>query len=213
MVTSIPPIAVVVLAGGLSRRMGGRDKALIDLAGRPMIAHIIARLGPQASQIAINANDDPARFASLGIPVLADPVAGHPGPLAGVLAAMRWAERSLIGVTDVVTVPADTPFLPRDLIARLVAAAHPGQIVLAASHGTLHQVVGLWPLALAGALEQYLSSGRSKVLDFVEQQGFLRVEFPDQTIGGRSVDPFFNTNTPEDLAVAESLLTLPDGAG
>ena len=109
----------VILAGGLATRMGGGDKCLLELASRPLLAHVIERLAPQAGPLALNANGDPARFAPFGLPVLPDSVPGFPGPLAGVLAGLDWAQA--LGAAQIVTVAADTPFFPTDLVARLQA--------------------------------------------------------------------------------------------
>src|SRR5919197_2508826 len=132
--------AAVVLAGGLSRRMGGNDKSLAMLGKRPLLAHVIGRLAAQTADIAISANGDPARFAEFGRPVLADTIEGHLGPLAGLLAGMTWAKG--IGSAQIVSVPTDCPFLPADLISRLARASalNPNVPVLAASAGRRHPV-------------------------------------------------------------------------
>ena len=111
----------VILAGGLATRMGGGDKGLLALGDRPLLAHVIDRLAPQVAGLALNANGDPARFAGFGLPVLGDSIAGFPGPLAGVLAGLDWAAGQ--GTECIVTAAADTPFFPRDLVARLCDAA------------------------------------------------------------------------------------------
>src|SRR6185436_2052358 len=141
----------VILAGGLSRRMGGGDKGLLELAGRPMLAHVVCRLRPQVGAILVNANGDPARFAPLGLPVVPDTVGGFVGPLAGVLAGMRWSAVNAPDARWIVTAAGDAPLLPGDLVAQLAAAvaSRPGAIALAQSHGELHPVIGLWPVALA----------------------------------------------------------------
>jgi molybdopterin-guanine dinucleotide biosynthesis protein A len=210
---SHPQIVGVVLAGGLSRRMFERagtsgDKALLDLAGRSMISHVIARLAPQVARVIVNANGDPARFSALGLPVVADTVDGFVGPLAGVLAGLRWAHREAPGATHVASVSADAPFLPADLVARLVCAEaqKPGQIALARSGGEIHPVIGLWPVALADDLETALTSGTRKVLAWTDRHGTRPVDFDPVDIAGRRVDPFFNANTPEDLDEARRLL-------
>src|SRR5699024_2494550 len=109
----------VILAGGRSTRMGGKQKALLTLRGQPMIEHVLARLSPQVRRLAVSANNDLAAFAKLGFPVLLDPLPGYPGPLAGLLAALHWAATEDRKITHVVTVPADTPFVPLDLVERL----------------------------------------------------------------------------------------------
>ena len=142
----------VLLAGGQSRRMGGGDKGLLELAGRPMLGHVICRLGAQVGAIVINANGDPARFDAFGLPVVPDTIGGFVGPLAGVLAGMRWSAANAPEARWIVTAAGDAPLLPSDLVARLLKAAvesRPGAIALAQSHGELHPVIGLWPVALA----------------------------------------------------------------
>ena len=223
-------ITGVVLAGGLSRRMfastesappasesappatapgaAPRDKGLLDLGGRPMLAHVAARLAPQVGRLVINANGDPTRFSSFGLPVVADSIAGFVGPLAGVLAGMRWSRANAPHARWIATVSADAPFFPAELVARLAAPilGGEGEIALAASDGELHPVIGLWPVALADDLEASLRSGVRKVLRWTDTHATTIVEFPPETVGGRPIDPFFNANTPEELAAARALL-------
>lgn len=193
--------AGTILAGGQARRMGGGDKGLLAIGDRTMLDHVIERLAPQVGELALNANGDEARFAEFGLPVLADPVAGHAGPLAGVLAGLDWAAGR--EVANIVTAAADTPFLPTDLVARLLdAAADQGrQIALASTAGGLHPTFGLWPVALRDDLRTALSEGVRKVVDWTDRHGVARAEFP---VG--KFDPFFNVNTPEDLDRAQNLL-------
>ena len=201
-------ITGVILAGGLSRRMGGGDKGLLDLAGESMITRVIARLRPQVDAIVVNANGDPARFGSLALPVAADPIDGFIGPLAGVLAGMRWAALNRPRDRHVATVSSDAPFLPHDLIARLLAAVagQPGTIAVAASDDGLHPVIGLWPVAHADDLERSLRAGVRKVLDWTDRHGTIPVKFDPVAVGDARVDPFFNANTPAELAEARRLL-------
>jgi molybdenum cofactor guanylyltransferase len=199
----------VVLAGGLSRRMGGGDKGLLSLAGKPMLQHVIERLRPQVASMLINANGDPARFAAFGLPVVADSIAGFVGPLAGVLAGMQ---RSLAEAPErrfIVTAPGDAPLLPSTLVADLLAglAGGTGSIALARSHGDLHPVIGIWPVALAQDLEEQLAKGVRKVLDWTNRHGTVAVDFAPQSLGGRELDPFYNANTPEELALLRRLLS------
>lgn len=184
----------VIVAGGLSRRMGGGDKGLRSFGSGTVLSAIVQRLAAQAAPLAINANSDPSRFAALGLRVLPDPVAGHPGPLAGLLAAMEWA--AALGATEVLSVPGDAPFLPGDLARRLAQAGAPA---IAASNGRAHPVVGLWPVNLAASLRRALAEGRLRVQGFAEAQGAVTVEFPVPPDGP---DPFLNLNTPEELAAA-----------
>lgn len=203
------PLAGIVLAGGLARRMGGGDKTLAAIGGRPMLAHIIDRLKPQVGPMALNANGDPARFAAYDLPVVADSVEGFAGPLAGVLAGMDWARASAPECRAIVTVAGDTPFFPRDLAARFAdAVAHESgdTICLATSGGHNHPVFGLWPVALADDLRGFLARGETrKVLAWVKAHANVRADFGMVDRGGQVVDPFFNVNTPEDTAQAEKI--------
>lgn len=190
----------VILAGGQARRMGGGDKGLLALDSRSILHHVIRRLSPQVQHMAINANGDGHRFAPFGLPMLPDPVPDHPGPLAGVLAAMDWA--ASLGAGAVVTVAADTPFFPGDLVARLQAASSPTGFSLAAT-GTpdapdWHPVFGLWPTGLRHDLRRDLLAGQRKVIRWALQNGALAALFD------AGQDPFFNINTPQDLATARS---------
>lgn len=206
--TARAAITGVLLAGGQSRRMGGGDKGLRELAGRPMLAHVIERLRPQVDRLVLNANGDPTRFAPFGLPVVGDTVEGFVGPLAGVLAGMRWSRAHAPAARYICSVSTDAPFLPADLVSRLAAAlaARPMAIALARSGGELHPVIGLWPVALADDLETELAAGVRKVLRWTDKHGTVPVDFAPVTIGAESVDPFFNANTPEELDTARRLL-------
>jgi molybdenum cofactor guanylyltransferase len=201
-------IVGVILAGGLSRRMGGGDKGLLDLAGNSMIGRVITRIRPQVATLVLNANGDPARFATLALPVAADTVDGFVGPLAGVLAGMRWAARHVPSARWIATVSSDAPFLPDDLVPQLHAAIadKPTAVAIARSEGELHPVIGLWPIALADDLEQELRAGVRKVLRWTDKHGTIPVDFAKVHVAGQSVDPFFNANTPEELDEARQLL-------
>lgn len=208
-------IVGVLLAGGQSRRMfedgpGNGDKGLLEIGGRPMLVHVMERLAPQVSRMVLNANGDPGRFAALGLPQVADTIGGHVGPLAGVLAGMRWAARNVPEARAIVTVSTDAPFIPDDLVARLAdalaASAGGERIALARSDGHLHPVIGLWPVQLANNLEGALQDGVRKVLAWTDRHGTLGVGFDPVVVGGHAVDPFFNANTPDELAEARRLL-------
>ena len=192
-----------ILAGGQARRMGGGDKGLLTIGDATMLEHVIDRFAPQVGELALNANGDEARFAKFGLPVLADPVAGYAGPLAGVLAGLDWAAGR--GGANIVTAAADTPFLPADLVARLLdaAVAQGRQIALARTATGLHPTFGLWPVALRDDLRAALSAGVRKVVDWTDRHGAASAEFP---VG--EFDPFFNVNTPEDLDRAQDYLEL-----
>ena len=200
----------VILAGGQATRMGGGDKTLLELGGRPILAHVIDRLAPQVAGLALNANGDPARFARFDLPVLPDGIPGFAGPLAGVLAGLDWAAAR--GADRIVTVAGDTPFFPRDLVRRLQETAtgmtHP--LVLAATpadpdmqtksksrSGLIrHPTFGLWPVTLRDDLRDALAGGLRKVVLWTQTHDGREALF--DTPG----DPFFNVNTPGDLARA-----------
>ena len=192
-------ITGALLAGGRSLRMG-RDKCLVEIAGTPMVNRAIARLRPQVHRIVIVANDNPARFSSTCLPVVTDTVEGHAGPLAGLHAAMEWAISETPNARFVATVPVDTPFFPEALVARLNAARRESDAssAIAASGGTRHPVAGLWEVALIGEVEDALRSGLRAMTRFAEMQKSAVVDFPLLQIGERTIDPFFNVNTPDD---------------
>lgn len=197
----------VILAGGRATRMGGGDKGLREVGGRRLIDHVIGRLGPQCTGLAINANGDPARLADFGLPVLPDSLPDHPGPLAGVLAGLDWAADQ--GAEAIVTAAADTPFFPTDLVARLRDAAGPSGLCLAGSpdeDGRMqrHPTFGLWPVALRDNLRAALQGGLRKIVLWTDGHGAGLARFESSPF-----DPFFNVNTPEDIATAERLM----GAG
>lgn len=194
----------LLLAGGLSRRMGGGDKTLRQIGGMTILDRVVERVRPQVSALVLNANGDPARFAAYGLPVVADSIADFAGPLAGVLAGLDWAAAHRPDCDLVVSVPTDAPFLPRDLVARLVAEVGEAgaDLACAASGGQAHPVIGLWPVRLREDLRGALvDEGIRKVDVWTGRHRLVTVEFP---IG--RIDPFFNANRPEDLAAAEGLL-------
>lgn len=201
-------ITGVLLAGGQSRRMGGGDKGLLGFGHGTMLGHVIERFAPQVGQLVLNANGDPARFGEFGLPVVADTIDGNVGPLAGVLAGMRWA-RENTRARFIATASTDAPFLPLNLVANLCdfAEANPAAIAIARSGGHLHPVIGLWPVAHHDDLETALrDDGIRKVLRWTDRHGTLPVDFADLTIGGKIIDPFFNANTPEELDEARRLI-------
>jgi len=194
----------VILAGGQARRMGGGDKGLLDLGGKTLLAEVISRLAPQCDTVVLNANGDPDRFCDIDITVIPDSVSGYPGPLAGVLAGMDYAAQ--LGLSYVLTAAADTPFLPRDLGARLHNSlqtdAQP--IALAATRDgdrVIRQpTFGLWPVVLRDDLRQAITSGVSKVVLWTDRHGMSTAVFDTD-----QYDPFFNVNTPEDLIEARRM--------
>ncbi len=196
----------IIIAGGLATRMGGGDKGLLPLGDGTLLSQVIGRLTPQVAALALNANGDPSRFTDLGLPVLPDTVDGFVGPLAGVLAGLDWA--ASLGADQVVSVAADTPFFPHDLVDRLQDAAkiEDAPIALAATQdperGPMRQpTFGLWNVALRDDLRAALQDGVRKVVQWTDRHGAAMAIFdPDP------FDPFFNVNTPEDLARAQTLL-------
>lgn len=198
-----PPVVGVLLAGGQSRRMGGGDKALRRLGSRTILAQVIERVAPQVRRLVLNANGDPARFADYALPVVADSVEGFAGPLAGVLAGLDWAAANAPDCPWVVTAPTDAPFLPANLVARLLEAVDRGgaDMACAASGGRMHPVAALWPVRLREDLRRAMTAeGVRKVDLWTARYRMAAAAFADQPL-----DPFFNTNRPEDLAEAERL--------
>jgi molybdopterin-guanine dinucleotide biosynthesis protein A len=199
----------LVLAGGLARRMGGGDKARITIGGATILERVLARLKPQCPQIILNANSDPARFADTGLLVVPDSVPGFVGPLAGILAGLDWAAAHAPEITDIASVPGDCPFLPVDLITRLQAARRAeGQPLACARSGEWrHPVIGLWPVALRDDLRRALAEeGLHKIESWTARHGVAIADWPTVP-----VDPFFNVNTPEDVAEAKRIATQNDG--
>jgi len=193
----------LVLAGGLARRMGGGDKPRTTIGGQSILSRVIDRLTPQCTRLILNANGDPARFADTGLPVIPDDVPDFAGPLAGVLAGLDWAAANALGTEYVASVPGDCPFLPRDLIARLhqarVEAGRP--LACARSGEWRHPVVAIWPVALRDDLRRAVrEEGLRKIEIWTARHGIALVDWPAEP-----VDPFFNVNTPEDIAAAERL--------
>lgn len=193
-------IAGCIIAGGLARRMGGGDKGLRRVGDMTILARVSARLRPQVAMLALNANGDPSRFAVYGLPVLPDPMQDHPGPLAGILAGLTWARE--MGAAWLVTAPGDAPFLPEDLVARLLAGRGQARFACALSAGQAHPVAALWPVSAEPDLRAALLSGQRAIHRFTAGH-VAHVEWDTQP-----TDPFFNMNTPEDAAEAERLATL-----
>ncbi len=189
----------VILAGGQARRMGGGDKALLDLNGGTLLEHVISRFSPQVANLALNANGDASRFQSYDLPVIVDSIEGFAGPLAGVLAGLDWAAGHK--ATTIVTVAADTPFFPCDLVSNLLQAAqgmvHP--LVLAETQDGLHPTFGLWPVRLRDDLRAALNGGLRKVVQWTDTHNARTAMFTD------AGEPFFNVNTPEDLEKAREM--------
>lgn len=199
-------VAGVILAGGLSTRMGGQDKCLMDLGGKTLLQRAIDKLTPQVDALAINANSNAKAYQTNGLPVVRDSFEGYAGPLAGVLAGLEWAQS--IGADQVVTVAADTPFFPDDLVRKMQEAlrVQSGKIVIAETPGDgvkffNHPTFGLWPVALCDDLRDALEQGVRKVMQWVEPHGAVKATFP-----AIPFDPFFNVNSPADFEKAQQFL-------
>lgn len=201
MTTEIPATLGLVLAGGQATRMGGGDKTLLKVGGETILSRTLSRITPHCEAIALNANGDPARFATFGLPVVADSIADFAGPLAGILAGMDWAHAHYPNVEWIVSAPGDCPFLPWDLIPRLheVARAAKTPLACAKSGDWRHPVAALWRVELREDLRTALKiEGLRKIEIWTERHGIALAEWLEQPI-----DHFFNTNRPEDLEKAE----------
>ena len=196
----------LVLAGGLARRMGGGDKALIRIGNETILERTLTRLKPQTAGIVLNANGDPARFAAFGLPVIADSVPDFAGPLAGILAGLDWVAANRPEIEWVVSVPGDCPFLPLDLVLRLHAAREAENKPFACAHSGdwRHPVVALWQVALRDDLRHAITvEDLRKIEVWTARYGVALADWPVEP-----VDPFFNVNTPEDVEKATRLASL-----
>ena len=191
-----------ILTGGRATRLGGGDKGLLTVGGRTIIERVAGVFRPHCRLVILNANGDPARFAAFRLPVVADSVPDQAGPLAGILAAMDWAAAQSPPAEQVFTAPGDTPFLPSDLVPRLAAARRTaGSAVVCARSGARHPVVALWATALRDDLRHALAQeGVRKVGTFLDRHAVAYADWPFEPL-----DPFFNVNTPDDLARANEL--------
>lgn len=192
--------AGIILAGGQARRMGGGDKGLLLVGGRPLLARVIDRLRPQVEALALNANGPAGRFADFALPVIADVMPDQPGPLAGILSGLEWARSQ--GFDWIVSTAADTPLVPRDLRQQLSQAVKAGApLAIAASNDRVHPTAGLWPVSLASSIRHALAAKQRGLWAFAQKSGAVMVEWP-----ALPHDPFFNVNTPVDIARLEEML-------
>lgn len=188
-----------VVAGGQSRRMEGREKAFVPLAGVPLIERVISRIAPQVEDVVVNANGETSRFAALNRQVIADVVA-LTTPLSGLHAVLQYGQAQ--GFDAVLTVPSDTPFLPLNLVSRLVEAGSATGAAIASSGGQLHHLTGLWSSAMAEKLEDLIL--RNKLRRMMDLGDIFEIAVADWQM--QPHDPFLNINTPDDLAAAEVML-------
>lgn len=190
-------VAGLVLAGGRSTRMGGSDKAMTVLGGQTLLARAVARLAPQVKDLAVSSNR--LQGEAVDLPILADATPTFDGPLAGIEAGLQWAK--LRGHASLASVAVDTPFFPPDLV-QCLSVGDPARIQVARSGGRNHPVFALWPIAALEPLTAFLARAETrKVMAFLDEFGFEAVDFASNPF-----DPFFNVNTPDDLAEAERLI-------
>jgi molybdenum cofactor guanylyltransferase len=196
-------ITGVIIAGGRSTRMGGGDKSLLKIGDVTILQAVHHKLEAQVKDIAINTNSDDPRFKIGSTPCFSDTLANFQGPLAGLLASMQWVRENRPSTTHIVTIASDSPFFPDNLTAELAANAPDAEtIIMAKSGGFNHPVFALWPVSLSNDLEKWLSdTGILKVMAWVRSHPHIFVDFPFE----RENDPFFNINTPEDLAIAQKI--------
>ena len=194
--------AATLLAGGQARRMGGGDKNLMMLAGKPVLRHVLDRVDFADRPLMINANGDPARYVAFGLPVCADVIDGYAGPLAGILTGLEWVAANHSDCSHMVSLATDAPFLPVNLIAVLESAIGGGaEIAQAMSLHRRHPVFAIWPVAIAGALrDAVIDEGVRKIDDFTARYHCVTVEFAG------TPDPFMNLNRPDDFDLATQIL-------
>jgi molybdopterin-guanine dinucleotide biosynthesis protein A len=194
--------AATLLAGGQARRMGGGDKNLMLLAGKPVLRHVLDRVDFADRPLMINANGDPARYAAFCLPVCADVIDGYAGPLAGILTGLEWVAANHSDCSHMVSLATDAPFLPVNLIAVLESAIGDGaEIAQAMSLHRRHPVFAIWPVAIAGALrDAVIDEGVRKIDDFTARYYCVTVEFAG------TPDPFMNLNRPDDFDLATQIL-------
>lgn len=195
-------IAGIILAGGLSRRMGGIEKSQLQLAGNSLLHHVIGRAKPQVGTLLLNANGDPKRFATYNLPIIADVIPDYAGPLAGILTGMEWLQKNQPECKWLVSFAVDTPFFPTDLVARLVNEANT-KLACASSNNRIHPVFGLWPVSMAKELRHAMvKHNMRKISTWMQQHSCIYINWKTN-----SGDPFFNINKPIDLQTAEQFLS------
>ncbi len=194
-------IAGLILAGGRSRRMGGQDKSFVELAGKPLISHVIDRAVPQVAELAINTNSDDPRYPALGVPVVRDVFDGFQGPLAGLHAGLSWV-RSETKADWLATFACDTPLIPDDCVEQLEKVAIGSEAAIAQWKDKRHPTIGLWHKDLLAVVEQWLRKEGRMLMGFVDEIGAAAADFSTSP-----EDPFVNINEPAELAAAERKLS------
>ncbi len=201
-----PNIPGLILAGGRSSRMGGDDKCFRHLCGRPLLEHVIDRATPQVCRIIISSNSDAENFTAYELPVIGDVISDFAGPLAGVLSGLDWVSENIPQARWMASFATDTPFFPMDMVTRLAKAIDGtgASMASAASGGRMHPVFSLWPVTMRNDLRRAMNSEKIRRAGlWVDRCNTRRVEF-----GKQPFDPFFNINTPDDLAAAEQAAML-----
>ena len=196
----------IILAGGLSRRMGGGDKGLLMLGKTTIIERVIDKILPQVGSLAININGDSSRFPDYKLPIIPDSIKGYLGPLSGILAGMEWAFKN--GNRYIATVAADTPFLPDDLIKRLHAMVKSKNLnigiaasrILSGDDVFIHPTFGIWEVALKDDLRDALANDTRKIMFWAKK---FKLDYYYFDTSDKLSDPFFNINTPDDLEKAK----------
>ena len=196
----------IILAGGLSRRMGGGDKGLLMLGNTTIIERVIDKILPQVGSLAININGDSSRFPDYKLPIIPDSIKGYLGPLSGILAGMEWAFKN--GNRYIATVAADTPFLPDDLIKRLHAMVKSKNLnigiaasrILSGDDVFIHPTFGIWEVALKDDLRDALANDTRKIMFWAKK---FKLDYYYFDTSDKLSDPFFNINTPDDLEEAK----------
>ena len=196
----------IILAGGLSRRMGGGDKGLLMLGETSIIERVIDKILPQVGSLAININGDSSRFPDYKLPIIPDSIKGYLGPLSGILAGMEWAFKN--GNRYIATVAADTPFLPDDLIKRLHAMVKRKNLnigiaasrILSGDDVFIHPTFGIWEVALKDDLRDALANDTRKIMFWAKK---FKLDYYYFDTSDKLSDPFFNINTPDDLEEAK----------
>ncbi len=203
-------VAGGLLAGGLARRLGGGDKGFKSLGGKTILSLIISRIENQVGPLILNANGDADRFSSYDLPVVADVIPDYAGPLAGILTGMEWMRDNRPDVDWIVSVPTDAPFIPMDLVQRLMGAIKNGaQIACAQSKGRSHPVVAIWPVSLCQDLRAAMVDDEVRKVDrWTANYQTAHVDFPIIEVNGEYIDPFFNANRADDIEEAERLYQL-----
>lgn len=201
----------VVLAGGLARRMGGQNKALLKLRNGHLIDHVLARLASQCADILISSNDDAAVFGQFRRTVIPDAIQGHAGPIAGVYSAMEWAVTQAPLSEWILSAPVDCPFLPGDLAERLWNSATDSAkpVALAASAEHVHYVCGLWHVSLHETIRRLLETDEIRRAETIAE----KCGYSSTSWHASAIDPFFNINTADDLALAEDIMRQHSGSG